>query len=104
MAVFFFIFIIPMCLCALSRKTHRLALKMNYLWATGFFMLAFIRIKKVWLFQPDPKSSYILCANHFSYLDIPALGLFPYPFKFVGKSQLTQFPFLDLCTKGSISQ
>ena len=92
MAVFFLLFIIPLCICALFPSLHRLALKINYLWASGFFKLAFISIEKTWHFTPKKTQRYILCANHFSYLDIPALGLFSYPFKFVGKSQLTSIP------------
>ena len=92
MALFFFSFIFPLCICAPFRSLHRLALRMNYLWAMGFFHFAFIPVEKEWSFKPDRHKNYILCANHFSYLDIPALGLFPFPFKFVGKSQLVKIP------------
>ena len=51
-----------------------------------------IPVRVQWEFKHDKKQQYILCANHFSYLDIPALGLFPMPFKFVGKSQLSSIP------------
>ena len=54
--------------------------------------MAFIPVEKVFQFKVDPKQQYILCANHFSYLDIPILGLFPLPFKFVGKSSLARIP------------
>ena len=91
-AVFFFIFIIPMVLCVPFKRLHWIALKINYLWAWGFFRLAFIPVNQTWEFELDKKQKYILCANHFSYLDIPALGLFPMPFKFVGKSQLRKIP------------
>jgi len=93
---YFFIFIIPLLLCVPFRKMHRTALRINWVWAWGFFRLAFIPLKQVWHFKPDKKQQYILCTNHFSYLDIPALGLFPYPFKFVGKSQLGKVPLFGL--------
>jgi len=92
MASFFFILIIPLTLCANFKVCHRLALKINYFWAWGFFKLSLIPVRKIWHFEPQRNHNYILCANHFSYLDIPALGLFPYPFKFVGKSQLAKIP------------
>ena len=73
-----------------------MVLWINYVWAWGFFRLAFIPVKSVWEFKPDRNQQYILCANHFSYLDIPALGLFKIPFKFVGKSQLSKIPLFGL--------
>lgn len=91
-AIFFFIFIWPLLICVPFRKLHWLALKINYLWGWGFFRLAFLPVKQIWHFKPEKNQKYILCANHFSYLDIPALGLFPHPFKFVGKSQLGKIP------------
>ncbi len=96
MAIFFVLFILPLTLCALLPRLHQLALWMNHLWAVGFFRLAFIPIKATWQFKPRRHQQYILCANHFSYLDIPALGLFPRPFKFVGKSQLSKIPLFGI--------
>lgn len=57
-------------------------------------------MEKEWRFTMDKGQQYILCANHFSYLDIPALGLFPQPFKFVGKSQLKKIPVFGLIYDG----
>lgn len=91
-AIFFFIFIIPLILCVPFRRLHWLALKINYVWAWGFFKLSLIPLEQIWHFKPEKKSQYVLCANHFSYLDIPALGLFPSSIKFVGKSQLGKIP------------
>ncbi|WP_420316670.1 lysophospholipid acyltransferase family protein [Ekhidna sp.] len=54
--------------------------------------MAFIPVEQEFQFKIDKSQQYILCANHFSYLDIPILGLFPLPFKFVGKSSLTRIP------------
>ena len=92
MAVLFLILIIPLILCIPFRRGHFLALRLNNVWAWAFFSLAFLPLKREWRFKLDKKKQYILCANHFSYLDIPSLGLFPKPFKFVGKSQLSKVP------------
>ncbi|MEP1033883.1 lysophospholipid acyltransferase family protein [Ekhidna sp.] len=54
--------------------------------------MSFIPILQEWKFELDKEQQYILCSNHFSYLDIPILGLFPMPFKFVGKSSLARIP------------
>lgn len=95
-AIFFFVLIIPQILCIPFQRGHFLALRLNNLWAWGFFRLAFLPIKREWRFQPQKNQQYILCANHFSYLDIPTMGLFPKPFKFVGKSQLSSIPLFGL--------
>ncbi len=96
MATCFIIFIIPQILCIPFHRLHFLALRINYLWGWGFFRLALIPIKEEWRFDKKQLDRFILCANHFSYLDIPALGLFPRPFKFVGKSQLSKIPLFGL--------
>ena len=96
MAFFFILFILPLIFCAPFPRLHRLALYINYLWAWGFFRLALIPVKINQEFSFEKNQQYILCANHFSYLDIPALGLFPKPFKFVGKSQLSKIPLFGI--------
>lgn len=40
----------------------------------------------------DPKKQYIFCPNHFSYLDIPTMGLNPINAIFVGKSEMENIP------------
>ncbi|SNS97679.1 1-acyl-sn-glycerol-3-phosphate acyltransferase [Ekhidna lutea] len=91
--VFFFaILIIPLILMVPFRGLHKVALKINCIWAWCFLKMAFIPVKIDWRFTLDKTQQYILCANHFSYLDIPILGLFPLAFKFVGKSSLARIP------------
>lgn len=92
MALCFLLFILPLIICAPFGRLHKIALLINYLWGWLFFKLSLLRIKITWEFKPEKNQQYILCANHFSYLDIPALGLFPRPFKFVGKSQISKIP------------
>lgn len=99
LAVFFAICIIPQILCIPFQRAHNLALRINYLWGWGFFRLAMLPIRIDRRSKLDRKQQYILCANHFSYLDIPALGLFEMPFKFVGKSQLAKIPLFGLMYK-----
>ena len=74
------------------RPLHHVALKINCIWAWCFLKMALIPVQKEWRFELDRGKQYILCANHFSYLDIPILGLFPMAFKFVGKSSLARIP------------
>ncbi len=96
MVLLFFILIIPLILCIPFQKAHFVALRLNNVWAWCFFRMAFIPVRREWRFKLDRKQQYILCSNHFSYLDIPSLGLFPKPFKFVGKSQLGKIPLFGI--------
>lgn len=74
-----------------SVKTHSFALWFNRVVAWGFFtfMLVPVRIRGL---RHLPEGQFIVCANHFSYLDIPALSLLPVTFKFVGKMSLSRIP------------
>lgn len=92
MVFFFALLIIPLLLMVPFRPLHKVALGINCLWAWCFLKMAFIPIKQDWRFELDKNQQYILCSNHFSYLDIPILGLFPMAFKFVGKSSLARIP------------
>lgn len=92
MVFFFLILIVPMILMVPFKPLHKVALKINCIWAWCFLKLAFIPVIIDWRFDLDKEQQYILCANHFSYLDIPILGLFPMAFKFVGKSSLARIP------------
>lgn len=48
-------------------------------------------------FTPQPGQAYIICANHFSYLDIPTLALtFPGFLRFVAKEELEKIPLFGL--------
>lgn len=40
----------------------------------------------------DPRKQYIFCPNHFSYLDIPSVGLNRHNAIFVGKSEMENIP------------
>jgi 1-acyl-sn-glycerol-3-phosphate acyltransferase len=40
----------------------------------------------------DPKRQYVFCPNHFSYLDIPTVGLSSHNAIFVGKSEVSKIP------------
>jgi len=99
-AVLFFVFAIPLFICIPFIRFHNIALWINHLWAWLFFRIAFIPVKTNWGFELQKGQQYILCGNHFSYLDIPALGLFPAPFKFVGKSQLKSIPLFGIMYDG----
>ena len=47
----------------------------------------------------DKNRSYIFCPNHFSYLDIPAMGLNKFNSIFVGKSDMEKIPLFGFMYK-----
>lgn len=64
-------------------------------WAPGLMIILGVKLKVEGLENIDPKQSYIILANHTSYLDIPMLttGL-PILFYYVAKKEMQKIPFL----------
>lgn len=51
------------------------------------------RIKVNWEQKPERDGQYIICANHTSMLDIMlTLAIFPVPYLFIGKKELSKLP------------
>ena len=86
--VFFPLFLIPIS----SKKHYRLVGVFNRWWAKVFFTLGLFPYKVESRGCLDPKKKYIFCPNHFSYLDIPAMGLNPVNAIFVGKNDMERIP------------
>lgn len=77
-----------------KKKWKKLSYRLNNTWAYFFFTFSFIPYAIEYRFKPDKKQQYIFCANHFSILDIPTMGLVIHqPFAFVGKSSFAKKPF-----------
>jgi 1-acyl-sn-glycerol-3-phosphate acyltransferase len=69
--------------------------KINYIWGRLFFLGIGMPIHVEHRFKPDPKQVYVFCANHFSYLDIAAMGVIVKNYyAFVGKSEVKHIPLL----------
>lgn len=67
----------------------------NRIWGTLFFWVIGMPVRVEHLFRPDPKQTYVFCANHFSYLDIAAMGVIVKNYyAFVGKSEVKHIPLL----------
>jgi 1-acyl-sn-glycerol-3-phosphate acyltransferase len=91
-AMLFFIFFIPLMIPIVFPKQFRLVGIINRWWARGTFFFAGIPWSVEYKSKLDPRKQYIFCANHFSYLDIPAMGLNHHNTIFVGKSAMEQIP------------
>src|SRR5687768_267962 len=81
-----FTLLFPLFMLLLIRKSwKRFSFFLNNFWAYSFFNLSSIPYKIEYQFTPDKTRQYIFCANHFSILDIPTMGLVvKQPFCFVG--------------------
>jgi 1-acyl-sn-glycerol-3-phosphate acyltransferase len=92
-------FLLPQILLAHKKSWHGAALRFNRPWAYVYFTLIGlkIRVKKSPAF--DRKQPYIICANHFSFLDIPTMPLLGIPFKFIGKSSIAKAPIFGYMFK-----
>lgn len=87
--VMFWLLLIPI----LFPKKHKLVGKFNRLWA----WIVFSAIGMPWSIEVrgklDPDMQYIFCPNHFSYIDIPVMGLNTHDTIFVGKNDMVSIPF-----------
>jgi 1-acyl-sn-glycerol-3-phosphate acyltransferase len=75
-----------------TNKRHTLVFELHRVWAWLYFKLSFIPIKKVYSDKLDMSRQFIFCSNHFSYLDIPAIGINKVRPIFVGKHSLGKIP------------
>jgi 1-acyl-sn-glycerol-3-phosphate acyltransferase len=64
----------------------------NRIWAKLLFASVFLPYEAECRSKLDPKKNYIFCPNHFSYLDIPTMGLNPANTIFVGKNDMERVP------------
>lgn len=86
--VFFLLLLIPI----LLPGKHHLTGMFNRWWAKVFFRLIFMPYNLEYRAPLDKKNQYIFCPNHFSYLDIPTMGLNKFNTIFVGKSDMEKIP------------
>lgn len=88
----FFIFYALLMVPIVIPKQHQLVGVFNRWWAKTFFILTFFPYKTEYRCHIDKNQPVIFCPNHFSYLDIPAMGLNRYNSIFVGKSDMGNIP------------
>lgn len=91
-AVLLVVFLVLLQIPILFPKKHKLTGVFNRWWARIFFRLIFMPYKLEYRQPLDKNKQYIFCPNHFSYLDIPAMGLNKFNAIFVGKSDMEKIP------------
>lgn len=92
--ILIFLLLFPFTFLFLQRESWKpYAHKINAIWGHIFFFLAGIKIEVDYQYQPDPKRTYVFCANHFSYIDIASMGvIIPNYYAFVGKHGVKKVP------------
>lgn len=86
--LFFWLFLIPIAF----EKQHKLVGVFNRWWAIALFTLIGMPWSCEIRGKLDKNKQYIFCPNHFSYLDIAAMGLNPVNAIFVGKNAMEKIP------------
>jgi 1-acyl-sn-glycerol-3-phosphate acyltransferase len=71
----------------------------NRWWARGTFTLALIPFRVECKVKLNSRQQYLFCPNHFSYLDIPTMGLNPINAIFVGKNDMEKIPLFGYMYK-----
>ena len=92
-AILFFLLLPFLLIPILFRSQHRWIGILNRWWARLLFTLIGLPFRVQYSDKILKNKQYIFCPNHFSYLDIPALGLTHHNTIFVGKSEMMSIPF-----------
>jgi len=77
---------------SLNRKWHHLAYKLDHLWAIFYFTASFFKTDIQFEGTKPGEGPVIYCANHFSTIDVPSLGLLPKQACYVGKESIRKIP------------
>ncbi|MBU2912571.1 lysophospholipid acyltransferase family protein [Reichenbachiella agariperforans] len=94
-----FTLLFPLFVFADKFNRPKFGLILNHYWAHIFFFLIGVRMEITQKTDFDKSTSYILCPNHFSFLDVAILPFVPIPFKFVGKISIAKVPFFGYMFK-----
>jgi 1-acyl-sn-glycerol-3-phosphate acyltransferase len=90
--VLFFLFFPFLLIPIILPKAFHVTGIINRWWARLLFFFIGIPITVQYRRKLDRSRQYIFCPNHFSYLDIPAMGLNHHNAIFVGKSDMEKIP------------
>ncbi|HNP95245.1 MAG TPA: lysophospholipid acyltransferase family protein [Cyclobacteriaceae bacterium] len=88
----FLVFFFPLLIPIIFKSQFRLIGVFNRWWAKSLFFLIGIPTKVEYRQPLDPKKQYVFAPNHFSFIDIPTMGLNTHNTIFVGKSEMETVP------------
>jgi len=88
----FLLLLIPFLVPIFFRSKFRWIGTLNRIWARATLAFTFLPYSVDVRGDLDPARSYVFCPNHFSFLDIPTMGLNPIDTIFVGKNDLERIP------------
>ncbi|HEY5691459.1 MAG TPA: lysophospholipid acyltransferase family protein [Cyclobacteriaceae bacterium] len=88
----FVIFFFPLLIPIFFPKQFKLIGVFNRWWARGLFFFLGIPWHLEYRAKLDPNKQYIFAPNHFSFIDIPTMGLNMHNTIFVGKSEMESVP------------
>ena len=91
-SIFFFLFFPFFIIPIIFKNQFNLIGIFNRWWAKSVFTFCFLPFTAESRSALDPKAQYIFCPNHFSYIDIPTMGLNPHNAIFVGKHEMEKIP------------
>jgi 1-acyl-sn-glycerol-3-phosphate acyltransferase len=95
-----FLLLLPLlCIPMIFPRQFRLVGIANRWWARLMFAFIFVPFKVESRGRLDPEKQYVFCPNHFSYLDIPTVGLGAHNAIFVGKSEMAKVPLFGFMYK-----
>ncbi|HRK52588.1 MAG TPA: lysophospholipid acyltransferase family protein [Cyclobacteriaceae bacterium] len=88
----FVVFFIPLLIPIFFPKQFKLVGVFNRWWARSLYFFLGIPWNLEYKTKLDPKKQYIFAPNHFSFIDIPTMGLNTHSTIFVGKSEMESVP------------
>ena len=91
-SVLFLVFFFPLLVPILFPKQYHLVGVFNRWWARTLFAAMGMPWSLQYLSPLDRNRQYIFCPNHFSYADIPVMGLNHHNTVFVGKNDMENIP------------
>ena len=78
---------------SISPKTFKSFFFFARIWGKLVLFLCGYHVSVDWHEKPKADGQYIICTNHTSMLDIMlTFAIFPFPFLFIGKAELTKLP------------
>lgn len=90
--ILFVVFFIPLLIPIFFPSQFKLIGVFNRWWARSLFFLIGVPWKVEYKSKLDPSKQYVFAPNHFSFIDIPTMGLNKHNTIFVGKSEMETVP------------